>query len=746
MHILQKRVFMKTLCSILCGSLLALGVVGCSGEKVPQTTTDYTKYVNPFIGTDGPGNTYPGAQAPFGMVQLSPDNGIGGWDRIAGYFYPDSTIGSFSMTHLSGTGAGDLYDIAFMPVMNPYKDGRRDNPKSELGIYSTFSHDEESASPGYYSVMLKDYGINVELTATPRVGMQRYTFNNAGDASVFLDLNRSLNWDFTMDTKMEIIDSVTISGYRFSKGWADDQRLYFVAKFSKPFQFEEALNRDIKLKGEHIGQGLVAKLNYDVEAGEQIIVKCAISPVSEANAMKNLNAEVPAWDFDAVHSATKAVWNEELSKIEVESNDQDQLAVFYTTLYQSMLAPTVYGDVTGEYRGADLEVHMADGFQNYTRFSLWDTYRAAHPLYTIMHPERVNDMVKSFIVFFDQHGALPVWNFQGQETDMMLGYHSVPVIVDAYLKGIGDFDAEKALAACVATANRDEYRAIGEYKELGYVPSDEHWNISKTLEYAYDDYCIALMAEKMGKKELAEEFFARSKNYANHYNPESGWFEPRDRKGNWLGNFDPNAYTDHYSESNAWHYFFHVPQDVEGLMELMGGEQAFRGRLDEMFTVGPRPDEELPIFSTGMIGQYVHGNEPSHHVAYLYHYTKEPWKAAKYVREILTTQYKNEPNGHCGNEDCGQMSSWFVFSSLGFYPVDPAVGTYMIGAPLFDSAKINLDKGKQFVVTAENNSPENIYVQSVTLNGKPLTEPFISHSDIMKGGELHFVMGAEPKM
>lgn len=730
--------------NLLIGSLALVGVVSCAAEKVSEKELSYSKYVNPFIGTDGPGNTYPGAQVPFGMVQLSPDNGIGGWDRIAGYFYPDSTIGSFSMTHLSGTGAGDLYDIAFMPVMCPYKDAKRDNPKSELGVYSVFSHDNESAAPGYYSVLLQDYNINVELTATERCGMQRYTFNDSGDATIFLDLNRALNWDYTIDTKMEVIDSVTISGYRFSKGWADNQKLFFVAKFSKPFNFEQIIEREIKLEGKSVGVGRAAKLNYVVDKGEEIIVKCAISAVSESGALENLDAEISGWDFDAIRYDADKKWNTELSKIKIETDNNDQKIVFYTSLYQSMLAPTIYGDVNGDYRGADYNVHNAQGYTNYTRFSLWDTYRAAHPLYTIMHPERVNDMIKSFIAFYKEHGMLPVWNFEGQETDMMLGYHSVPVIVDAYLKGIGNFNAEEALDACVATANRDDYRGIGDYKKLGYVPSKEVESVSKTLEYAYDDYCIALMAQKMGKKEIADQFFKRSQNFRNLYNPTSMWLEPRSESGAWVGNFDPNAYTEHFSESNAWHYFFYAPQDVDGLMEIMGGEPKFRARLDSMFTVGPRADEELPIFSTGMIGQYVHGNEPSHHVAYLYNWTNEPWKAQKYAREIMTTQYSNTPNGHCGNEDCGQMSSWFVFSSMGFYPVDPVSGVYVIGSPLFDNVIIELPNNKKFVIESVNNSAENVYIESITLNGKPYTSSFISHSDIMAGGKLTFLMTSQP--
>lgn len=728
----------------LCLASLLFIFTGCNQASKDQQIS-YTQYVNPFIGTDGPGNTYPGAQVPFGMVQLSPDNGIPGWDRISGYFYPDSTIGSFSMTHLSGTGAGDLYDIAFMPVTRPYKNGKTETPSRELGIYSNFSHSDETASPGYYSVLLKDYDIFVELTATERCGMQRYTFPKSDSSTVFLDLKRALNWDFTDDSKIEVVDSVTVRGYRFSQGWAAKQKLFYVAKFSRPFESVDMDVSDIVLNGNHMGQGYVAAFNFKTKDKEQIVVKCAISAVSEANAMENLRTEISTWDFDEVKSLANNAWNKELSKIEVESQNEDQKVVFYTSLYQSMLAPTVYMDVNGEYRGADYEVHKANGFTNYTRFSLWDTYRAAHPLYTIMHPERVNDMVKSFLVFYKEHGLLPVWNFEGQETDMMIGYHSVPVIVDAYLKGIGNFDPYEALDACIATANKDDYRGIGEYKKYGYVPYDlEGESVSKTLEYAYDDYCIAEMAEKLGKKEIADEFYKRSQNFRNQYNPSTSWMQPRDSKGNWDSDFEPKEYTEHITESNAWQYFFYVPQDVDGLISIMGGESRFREKLDSMFTFDPLPTDELPIFSTGMIGQYAHGNEPSHHVAYLYNWTKEPWKAQKYVREITTSQYKNDPYGHCGNEDCGQMSSWFVFSSMGFYPVDPVSGIYAFGSPLFDKVVINLPEDKHFVITTENNSAQNVYIKSIILNGKPYQSSFISHTDIMNGGELHFVMSDAP--
>ena len=492
--------------------LFLFSLSACVSQQPDTKSKCYaTEYVNPFIGTDFTGNTYPGAQAPFGMVQLSPDNGLPGWDRISGYFYPDSTIAGFSHTHLSGTGAGDLYDISFMPVTLPYKEA--DAP---LGIHSLFSHSEETASAGYYQVRLKDYDINVELTATERCGIQRYTFPEA-DAVIFLNLRKAMNWDFTNDTYIEIVDSVTIQGYRFSDGWARDQHIYFRTRFSKPFKAMQLDTAAIIKDGERIGMSAIARFDFHTTAGEQILVTTAISGVSMEGAARNLAAEVPEDDFDKYLAVTRKNWNEQLSKIEITCDDPDEKVKFYTALYHSMLAPTIYNDVDGAYYGPDKQVHQADGWTNYSTFSLWDTYRAAHPLYTYIEPQRVNDMVQSFLAFFEQNGRLPVWNFYGSETDMMIGYHAVPVIVDAYLKGIGNFDPKKALTACVATANIDEYRGIGLYKKYGYVPYDvtdhynsENWSLSKTLEYAYDDYCIARMAEKLGERQIAAEFYKRS--------------------------------------------------------------------------------------------------------------------------------------------------------------------------------------------------------------------------------------------
>ena len=722
---------------------MALTVVllsSCKGNE-ENIAVDYTRFVNPFIGTDYTGNTYPGAQVPFGMVQLSPDNGLPGWDRIAGYFYPDSTIAGFSHTHLSGTGAGDLYDISFMPVTLPYNEAEQ-----PLGIHSRFSHDEESAYAGYYQVFLTDYNINVELTATERCGIQRYTFPKAKSA-VFINLSKAMNWDETQDSYIEQVDSVTLRGYRFSNGWARNQKVFFYTKFSRPFDSVELDSTAILKDGRKSGHGYIARVNYDTSENEQILIRTAISGVSMRGAERNFLVEAKDNDFESYLGKAKDMWNEALGRIDIESDDADDKTVFYTALYHSMLAPTIYCDVNGDYYGPDRKMHKADGWTNYSTFSLWDTYRAAHPLFTITQPERVNDMVKSLIAFSEQNGRLPVWNMFGSETDMMIGYHSVPVIVDAYLKGIGDFNPVTALRQCVKTADNDNYRQIGLYKEMGYIPYDvtdeynsENWSLSKTLEYAFDDYCIALMAERMGKRDLAENFYKRALNYRNVFNKCSSFMQPRDSKGCFIAGFNPEEYTPHITESNGWQYLWSVQHDIEGLIELIGGKKRFEEKLDSMFTLTPKENEELPIFSTGMIGQYAHGNEPSHHVAYLYNYTDSPWKTQKYVSEIMHELYKNTPDGLCGNEDCGQMSAWYVMSAMGFYPVNPVSGEYMIGTPMFPKMKIKFADNKIFTIFAENLSRENCYIKSVRLNGRILDSPFIKHADIIKGGVLEFVM------
>lgn len=718
---------------------LCMGLA-CTPAPQEKVEEDLIGYTNPMIGTDFTGNTYPGAQVPFGMVQLSPDNGLPGWDRISGYYYPDSTIAGFSHTHLSGTGAGDLYDISFMPVTNPYKTGAE-----PLGIYSSFSHNDESASAGYYRVLLKDYNINVELTATERCGIQRYTFPEA-ESSIFLNLKKAMNWDFTADSHIEVVDSCTIRGYRHSWGWSPKQYIYFQTRFSRPFDAFQLDTTAITTKDKgRIGTAAIARFDFKTKQNEEILVTTALSGTSMEAAARNLEAEAPKDDFDFYMKQAQENWTKELAKIEVTSDDADKKTIFYTAMYHAMLAPTIYSDVDGSYFGPDGQVHQAEGWTNYSTFSLWDTYRASHPLFTYLQPERVSDMIQCFLHFYEQHGALPLWNLYGWETDMMIGYHAVPVIVDAYLKGIGDFDPVKALEACVTTANRDDYRSIGFYKEKGYVASDhENWSMSKTMEYAYDDYCIARMAEAMGEKEIAYEFYRRSQNYRNVFNPETSFMQPRDSKGNFIPNYDPEAYIEDICESNGWQYYWSVAHDIDGLIELTGGEARFAERLDSMFTYETTDKSKLPIFSTGMIGQYAHGNEPGHHVIYLYNRVKQPWKTQQYAAQVMHTLYKNMPDGICGNEDCGQMSSWYVFSAMGFYPVDPISGQYEIGSPIFPEVKMYLANGKTFVVRAENVSDENIYIQSVTVNGQPYNKSYITHEMIMQGDTIHFVMGNKP--
>lgn len=718
---------------------LCMGLA-CTPAPQEKVEEDLIGYTNPMIGTDFTGNTYPGAQVPFGMVQLSPDNGLPGWDRISGYYYPDSTIAGFSHTHLSGTGAGDLYDISFIPVTNPYKTGAE-----PLGIYSSFSHNDESASAGYYRVLLKDYNINVELTATERCGIQRYTFPEA-ESSIFLNLKKAMNWDFTADSHIEVVDSCTIRGYRHSWGWSPKQYIYFQTRFSRPFDAFQLDTTAITTKDKgRIGTAAVARFDFKTKQNEEILVTTALSGTSMEAAARNLEAEAPKDDFDFYMKQAQENWTKELAKIEVTSDDADKKTIFYTAMYHAMLAPTIYSDVDGSYFGPDGQGHQAEGWTNYSTFSLWDTYRASHPLFTYLQPERVSDMIQSFLHFYEQNGALPLWNLYGWETDMMIGYHAVPVIVDAYLKGIGDFDPVKALEACVTTANRDDYRSIGFYKEKGYVASDhENWSMSKTMEYAYDDYCIARMAEAMGEKEIADEFYRRSQNYRNVFNPETSFMQPRDSKGNFIPNYDPEAYIEDICESNGWQYYWSVAHDIDGLIELTGGEARFAERLDSMFTYETTDKSKLPIFSTGMIGQYAHGNEPGHHVIYLYNRVKQPWKTQQYAAQVMHTLYKNTPDGICGNEDCGQMSSWYVFSAMGFYPVDPISGQYEIGSPIFPEVKMYLANGKIFVVRAENVSDENIYIQSVTVNGQPYNKSYITHEMIMQGDTIHFVMGNKP--
>ena len=690
--------------------LLAFALVAChnSSEEKESVKEELTNYVNPFIGTDGTGNTYPGAMTPFGMVQLSPDIGIPGWDRISGYFYPDSIITGFSHTHLSGTGAGDLYDVLLMPTNSRFNERIEANNRLP---FSYFSHQHETATAGYYSVDLLSYGIKAELTVTPRVGIQRYTFPKDEQSKITVDLGYSINWDKPTETYLKVVDNTTLEGYRFSTGWARNQKVYFVIKLSKPFLDKEFTEE--KENGKANRSKMV--LRYATADNETIVVKTALSMHSIAGAYKNMEAEAPHFAFDDYREAARNLWERQLQKITVEGGTEEQKTIFYTMLYQSMLAPNLFSDADAPEK-------------RYDTFSLWDTFRAAHPLYTLLHREASADFIKSFLAHYRENGTLPVWSMQGGETNMMIGYHAVPIIVDAYFKNI-PMDIPLAYEACKQSAMVKE-REIGLYQQYGYVPYDldtsgENWSVSKTLEYAYDDWCIAQFAKSLGKEQDADYFAKRAENWRNLFDGKTTFFRPKDSKGQFIKSFNPKDYSKYFCESNAWHYRWFVPHNILGLRDAMGGADAFEQKLDSMFTLAVTPDEKLPIFSTGMIGQYVHGNEPSHHVAYLYHFTNHPEKVSQRVTEILNTQYKNTPSGHCGNEDCGQMSSWYVLSALGFYPLNPSDGRYYLTTPLFDKATLHLENGKTFTIEKGKKAGE------IRFNGKPFYRNYINYDEIL---------------
>lgn len=747
----------KTLLSIL-SSLVA-------GSALTVAAVDYTRLVNPLVGTDFTGNTYPGAQMPFGMVQLSPDNLIGGWDRIAGYFYPDSTITGFSHTHLDGTGAGDMYDISFMPVTLPYKADYTSTGESlPLGIYSTFSHSDETAMAGYYSVRLQDYDIRVSLTATPRCGIQRYEFpENGKERMVILNLDRTMNWDGTTDCMLERVDSVNFRGYRFSDGWARDQRVYFATRFSTPPLRVET--DTVAKKGG--GKGIVARFYFGTggegsPTADGLTICTALSGTSIYGASQNLQAEAPDDNFALYLQLAHNEWNLHLGVLGTSDSPQEDMPrmeakeyaervrKFYTALYHSMLAPTIYSDVDGNYLGPDRHIHHTDGI-HYSTFSLWDTYRAAHPLFTLTNPDRVSDMANSLIDFGIQHGRLPVWNMWACETDMMIGYHSVPVIVDAILKGFKDIDPDRALDICVQTARMRDYRSIGTYIDKGYVPTgvddmggNDDWSMSRTLEYAYDDWCIAALAEYLGRTDIAREFHARAKNYENIFNTDTGFLEPRQADGSFITGFSPVAYGPHVCESNAWMYQWSVQHDISGLCQLFGGKKKMAKMLNEFFTFTEEDASNRPLFSTGMIGQYAHGNEPSHHAAYLFNHVGQPWKCQEYVAKICRELYLDTPAGLCGNEDCGQTSAWFVMSAMGFYPVNPVGGRYEIGTPLLPRLDLKLEDGRTFTVIAKGVDSKHFYVKGIKLNGMPYRKSYITDAIIHAGGTLEFEMSDKP--
>ncbi len=794
-------------------ALLRLGgVILVLTFTLAAQTRDLTKWVNPFIGTGGHGHTFPGATMPFGMVQLSPDTRTDNWDGSSGYHYSDDIIYGFSHTHLSGTGIPDYCDILFMPTIGETGYFKEYEEKGVEWYASKFSHTNEKAEPGYYSVKLNKNDILAEVTATTRVGLHRYTFPKTGKANIVLDLK----WrDKVLDSEIKVVGNHRIEGFRRSSSWAKDQVIYFVAEFSKPFVRSLAQSG----AGEYPGpdgppKGVATAYNtadlqhiyqFDVTSGEKILLKVALSPVSIEGARKNLAAELPGWDFAKVRADAKAAWNKELSKIEVSGGTDAQTTTFYTALYHTMIQPNIFQDVDGAYLGHDRKIHniatdgvsgtrvssphvskgqtattlanvnennprlkplaTAGGSDEYTVFSLWDTFRAAHPLYTIIDQKRTVDFINTFIRQYEQGGRLPVWELAGNETDCMIGYHSVSVIADAMAKGIKGFDYEKAYAAAKHSAELDR-DGLAAYKKRGYISmEDENESVSKTLEYAYDDWCIAKMSSIMARryedwllttnKQLAsplpeqmyaadyEKYSKRARSFENLFDPATGFMRPK-KNGGFVTPFAPNEVTFNFTEGNSWVYSFFVPQDINRLMELQGGREKFAAKLDELFTTTDKLTGREQPDITGLIGQYAHGNEPSHHIAYLYDYAGQPWKTQRLVRKIMDEFYKPAPDGLIGNEDCGQMSAWYVLSASGFYDVTPGLPIYAFGTPLFKEVKYNLESGKIFTIKAPNVSATNIYIKSAKLNGQNYERSYISHEDLMKGGVLEFEMASTP--
>lgn len=751
MKYLKKAMYLFVLSVLFMGSLSSCTKVMNEGNEV-----DLTQYVDPLIGSGDHGHVFVGANVPFGMVQLGPTNISTGWDWVSGYHYTDSTIFGFSHLHLSGTGIGDLLDILVMPVTGSPKMAKGEHGDIDSGLYSTFKRENEVAKAGYYSVLLDRYGIKAELTATERVGFHRYTFPESTESAIVINLADALNWDASVEGYLWKESDTVISGYRYSKGWAADQKVYFSAEFSKPIENIEFYDGEALVRAsdpqypitKFTSQLVYGKAKFKTEANEQILMKVAVSPVSIDNAKLNLQTELPKWNFDETAEKASKAWNEKLHKITVKSKDPKVLRTFYTALYHTMIAPSVFSDVNNEYRGADGKTYSDKDHKTYTTFSLWDTYRAAHPLMTIIHPEKMADMVNTMLNIYKEQGRLPVWHLVGNETDCMVGNPGIPVVADAYLKGFTGFDKDLAYEALKNTALSDD-RGLNLYKKLGYIPYDvENESVAKGLEYALADWSVAQVAKERENEDDYNYFLKRSNSFEKYYDPSVGFFRGVDSKGVFrkgeLNPFHSKHREDDYTEGNAWHYLWLVPQNVNGLVNLLGGEELFAARLDKLFTLDGDMGADASPDISGLIGQYVQGNEPSHHVLYLYPYVGQQWKTAKRVREVLTTLYFDKPAGLSGNEDCGQMSAWYILSSLGFYQVAPSGGTYIFGSPLLDEAVIDLGSDKTLTIIAHNNSDENIYIQGVKLNGKPYTKSYIAFQDIVAGGTLEFEMGNKP--
>ena len=695
-------------------------------------------FVDPFLGTGGHGHTYPGATLPFGMVQLSPDNGTEGWDWSSGYHYSDSVIVGFSHTHLSGTGIGDYADISLMPrYSNQLNDTTR----------AVFQHAHENAKPGYYNVKLNN-GIQVELSATNRVGLHRYTFPKDSAKHVVVDLGFAINWDKPVDTRITYKNDTLITGYRKSTGWAKKHWVYFAAVFSEPIQgynLPKRSNTDKQLPDS------TAKGSFTFAASpEPLLIKVGVSSASEAGALQNILNETKLLDFDTAVKNAETVWRKELSKIEASLITPAMDTIFYSALYHAFLAPNLFSDTDGQYKSVSHKITKAEGFDRYTVFSLWDTFRASHPLFTLLQSQRNQDFIHSMMAFYREHGLLPVWALAGNETNTMTGYHAIPVLTDAILKGqVADSQVAEIYEAMMKSAAQD-IRGTNFYREFGYIPADKDgWSVTKTLEYAYDDWCIAQVAKKLGNQSDYSRFMKRAESYQSLFDAETLFMRGKLANGDWVAPFDP-FYSEHgfegmFIEGTAWQHSWFVPHDVQGLINLFGSNEAFVKHIDSTFNVSSQvTGENASVDISGLIGQYAHGNEPSHHIAYLYSYAGQPWKTQEKVRQIMTELYSTGPDALAGNDDCGQMSAWYIFSALGFYPVNPAEGIYVLGSPLVKRASLKLDHNKTFTVVAENNSIDNLYIKDVYLNGEKLEKPYITHQQITAGGTLKFVMDAEP--
>ena len=738
-----------------------IGLFSCAEQDLPK---EYTDSVNVFIGTGGHGHTFPGATLPHGMVQLSPDTRLFGWDACSGYYYDDTSIMGFTHTHLSGTGIGDYGDILFMPVVGekPLIAGTAENP--DEGYRSRFSHEQESARPGYYQVLLQDDSINVELTATLRAGLHRYTYPKASDARLIVDMEPTIHGHQHPVTQIRVVNDSTIAGMKYTVGWAKRHYVYFYAVFSSPFDYKLYSGTEYQSDSTSVTVNTAkAVMSFrNLPADGRVLAKVGISSVDEEGARLNVEAEIPNWDFEGVMKQANTAWNEALGKIDIETSDNDSRTVFYTSLYHAFIQPSLASDVDGRYRTMGHEIKQDASYTNYTVFSLWDTFRAAHPLYTIVTPEQNQAFIRSLLRKYDEGGILPKWELASNETGTMIGYHAVSVIADAMMKKQCDFDVKKALEACIrssvydttgVTPMMDRQILNGKlmpvsikYKnELGYIPCDKvGGSVSQGLEFAYNDWLIAQMMKEHNRKDLYDKYMELSRNYRNYFDPETKLMRGRLSDGSWITPFDPASVQrpSNYVEGNAWQWAWFVPQDVEGLMELVGGQKSFEAHLDTLFTTSSEltGDPNAATDVTGMIGQYAHGNEPSHHIPYLYNYAGAPRKTQALVDHILRTLYHNDPNGLSGNEDVGQMSAWYALSAMGFYSFCPGRPVYEIGRPIFDKVTIHLSNGKDFVIQAKNNSVENKYIRSMKLNGEDLAEPRFSHFDLMKGGELIFEM------